>query len=397
VQAVTIGTWQERLRSLPERVVDAGAAAAVAVAMTLTISVATEEDASRSPDVLAYLLGLSMAGFLFLRRRWPMGVLIASTGVLMIYYSVDYPAFSPAVPLAAAAYFAASAGQLLPAATLLSGIVLVSASWQTVGEDTSLGTVVGQGLLTDAALMAAVLLLGEAVRNRRAWAEEVRARLRRADEEREREAARRVAEERLRIARELHDVMAHTIAALNVQAGVAADVIDDAPEEARASMRTIREQSREAMTELKAAVGVLRGSDPDAPRAPAPGLAGVDGLVRTASGAGLKVDLAVSGAARPLPGAVDLTAYRIVQESLTNVVRHAGASAATVAIRYEPDAVVVEVDDDGRGPNGAAPGGFGLMGMRERAAAVGGTFHAGPGPGGGFRVSARLPIAEGPA
>jgi signal transduction histidine kinase len=394
---VTIGAWQQRLRSLPERVVDAGVVVGVALVMTLTISVATEDDASRSPDVLAYLLGASVVGFLLLRRRWPMGVLIASTGVLMIYYSLDYPAFSPAVPLAAAAYFAAAAGHLLPAATLLGGMVLVSASWQTVGEDTSLWTVVSRGLLTDAALMAAVLLLGEAVRNRRAWAEEVRARLRRADEDREREAARRVAEERLRIARELHDVMAHTIAALNVQAGVAADVIDDSPDEARASMRTIREQSREAMAELKATVGVLRGGEPDAPRAPAPGLAGVEGLVRTASGAGLKVDMAVTGVARPLPGAVDLTAYRIVQESLTNVVRHAGASAATVAIRYDPDAVVVQVDDDGRGPNGAGPGGYGLMGMRERAAAVGGTFQAGPAPGGGFRVSARLPTAEGPA
>lgn len=405
---MTVADIQARLQRLSPRTVDAGLVAAVALAMTLTISVA-EEDGARSPNALAYVLGLVVAALVLVRRQWPLGALIASVGVLFVYYGLDYEAFSPAVPLAVTAYYAAAAGQIVPAGMLLAGVVLVSVGYQTVGEDTSLASVIGTGTLADAALLAAVLLLGEAVRSRRALAAEIRARL-------ARETARRVAEERLRIARDLHDVIAHTIAGVNVQAAVAADALDDAPGEARASLDAIREQSGEALAELKATVGVLRDEGGDAPRAPAPGLADLDGLVRTATGAGVRVDVSVDGDARALPGAVDLTAYRIVQESLTNVVRHARASRASVRVRYDADAVVVQVEDDGRGAqaNGETrparptstghsttappsvagsgiPGGFGLAGMRERAATVGGTFEAGEGPGGGFRVEARLP------
>jgi signal transduction histidine kinase len=373
--------WMTRPEASPtvegvkhDRLVDAALIAAVAAALTLTITVAAEEDATRSPDALAYLIGVAVAALLAARRRWPMGVLVGSVGLLMIYYSRDYPAFSPAVPLAAASYSAAVAGHARPAAVLLTGLLAISVGWQTLGEDASPGTVIG-ATLTDAALLAAVLLLGEVVRNRRAWAAEV--------------AERRVQEERVRIARELHDVMAHTIAAVNVQAGVAADAIDDDPEQAKASLRAIREGGRHAMAELKATVGLLRDGE-DAPRAPAPGLAALDGLVETARGAGLRVDVETAGSARPLPGAIDLTAYRIVQESLTNVVRHAHAATARVLVRYEPGALELCVEDDGRGTaNGTS--GHGLAGMRERAAAVGGTLDAGPARDGGFRVSARLP------
>jgi signal transduction histidine kinase len=356
------------------RLIDAGLVVVVAAAMALTISVAEEDDATRDPDALAYLIGFGVAALLPLRRRWPMGVLVGSAGLLFVYYGLGYPAFSPAVPLAVPAYFAAAAGFLLPAAVLTAGVVLFGAGWQTIGEDTDALSVLGTGTLADAALFAAVLLLGEAVRNRRAWANEV--------------AERRVQQERMRIARELHDVMAHTIAGLNVQAGVAADVLEDSPEEARAALRTIREQSRETMAELRATVGLLRSGA--APREPAPGVGALDALVDMAAGAGVHVELTVAGTVRPLPGTIDLTAYRIVQESLTNVVRHAHASTARVVVRYEPNGLVVQVEDDGRGSaNGA--GGYGLVGMRERAAAVGGTLTAGSVPGGGFRVDARLP------
>jgi signal transduction histidine kinase len=370
------------LSRLPPAAVDAALVVAVAAAMTLTISVAAE-DSTREPDLLAYALGLCVGVLLAARRRWPMGVLVASVGVLWIYYALDYPAFAPAVPLAAATYFASAAGHLRAAALLIAGVLIFGLAWQTLGEDASLASVIGINTLADASLLAAVLLLGEAVRSRRAWAEEVRART-------EREAARRVEEERLRIARELHDVMAHTIAGVNVQAGVAADVIDEDPEQAKASLRAIREGGREAMAELRATVGLLRGTEA-ASHAPAPGLGDLDGLARMVGEAGLKVDVEVAGPARTLSGAVSLTAYRIVQESLTNVVRHARAEAASVSVRYEPDAVVVRIEDDGRGVAADGATGHGIAGMRERAAAVGGTLQAGPGPSGGFRVSARLP------
>jgi signal transduction histidine kinase len=390
VDRVMIGDWQARLRTLSPRAVDTGLALALAAAMTLTISVAEEPDASRSPDALAYLLGLGLAALLLLRRRWPLGVLIGSVGLLAVYYGLDYPAFSAAVPLAVPAYLAALAGRGVPAAALLAVFVVLGGTVARLDEGESLAEVLRDSLITDAALLAAVLLLGEAVRNRRAWAEEVRGRLLRAEQEREREAERRVQEERLRIAREMHDVLAHTIAAINVQAGVGADVIDDAPEKARASLRDIRRQTRDAMSELRAVLGVLRDPAPEAPRAPAPGLAELDGLIESAGEAGVEVALTVTGEARPLPNAVDLTAYRIVQESLTNVLRHARTSAASVRVHFEADAIDVQVEDDGRGTQDGANG-FGLTGMRERVAAVGGTLQAGAAPGGGFRVHATLP------
>jgi signal transduction histidine kinase len=379
---------------MPPKAADALITAALAGAMVLTISVASE-DGAREPDALAYLLGLTVAALLPARRRWPLGVLLGSVGVLLTYFALGYPAFAPAVALAVAAYYAAVAGHIRSAAVLLAGLLLFGVGWQTLGEDSSLASVVGTGTLADASLMAAVLLLGEAVRSRRAWAEEVRARLERAEADRERDAGRRVEEERLRIARELHDVVAHTIAALNVQAAVAADQIDDEPEQAKAALRTVRRASREAIAELKATVGLLRGGD-DAPRTPAPGLAGLDGLVRTAAAAGVKVDVSVAGSERALPGAIDLTAYRIVQESLTNAVRHAQAGTATVQLRYEADGIEVRVHDDGRGTAVNGSHGYGLVGMRERAAALGGTLEAGPAAEGGFRVSARMPTREAP-
>jgi signal transduction histidine kinase len=392
-----LGDWLARLRGLSPRAIDIGLAVTVAAAMALTIGIAEEPGAGRSPDVLAYVLGMSVAALLLLRRRWPLGVLIASIGVLSVYFGLDYDAFSAAVPLAAAAYSAAVAGKGLPAAAALAAFVVIGGSVARLDEGDSLAEVLREGLITDAALLAAVLLLGEAVRNRRAWAEEVRARLRRAEHDRDREAERRVEQERLRIAREMHDVLAHTIAAINVQAGLAGDVIDEAPDRARASLRDIRRQSRDAIAELRGTVGVLREGGTAAPREPAPGLAELDRLVEKAAGAGVRVEVAVAGAARPLPGTVDLAAYRIAQESLTNVVRHAHASAATVTVRYDHEAVELEVQDNGGGnTNGAndTPGGHGLTGMRERAAALGGTLRVGAAPGGGFLVQATLPTRD---
>jgi signal transduction histidine kinase len=398
--AVMLDAWLARLRELPPCAVDVGLALAVAAALVLTISIAEEPDATRSPDVLAYLLGVGIASLLLLRRRWPLGVLIGSVGLLSIYYGLDYPAFSSSVALAVPAYSAAVAGRAGRAALLLGAFVVVGGTVARLDEGESLTEVLRDSLIIDAALLAAVLLLGEAVRNRRAWAEEVRARLARAEEDREREAERRVQQERLRIAREMHDVLAHTLAAINVQAGVGADVIDEEPERARGTLQEIRRQIRAAIAELRATIGVLREGAAEAPRAPVPGLAELDGLVETAAGAGLHVDVSVAGAARPLPGAVDLAAYRIVQESLTNVIRHARASHATVSLRYDPQAVVLEVRDDGSGDaNGASadPDGHGLVGMRERALSVGGTLHAGATPAGGFRVRATLPTRDGRA
>ncbi|WP_391858196.1 sensor histidine kinase [Streptomyces silvisoli] len=242
---------------------------------------------------------------------------------------------------------------------------------------------------------------GDAVRSRRAYVAAIEERAVRAERTREEEARRRVAEERMRIARELHDVVAHHIALVNVQAGVAAHVMDSRPAQAKQALAHVREASRSALDELRATVGLLRqAGDPEAPMEPAPRLADldrlVDGFVRT----GLRAEVVTEGladAAEPLPATVDLTAYRVIQESLTNAHKHAGPDAR-VRVRIVRDGTGVEITvlDDGTG--GAAAdaghgGGHGLIGMRERATALGGRFEAGPRPEGGFRVFVRLPSA----
>jgi signal transduction histidine kinase len=320
-------------------------------------------------------------------------VFVVSVGLLLGYYLLDYPGFSAAVPLAVATYTVAAAGHTVAAAAVLLAFNAVGVAWQTIVEGIPLLTILGTYTLVNVALLAAVLLLGEAVRHRRAWAQEVRERLRQAEQHRAEEAARRLEDERFRIARELHDVLAHTIAAVSVQAGVAAEIIADSPDQARRSLQIIREQIREAIGELRAMVGLLRGSEPEVRHAPAPGLGELDTLVRFACRAGVDVECSVGGEVRPLPAAIELTAYRIVQESLTNVVRHAHASRARVLVHFGPSALVLRIEDNGRGANSVpADDGHGVIGMRERATALGGSLTAGPSAGGGYVVSAQLPV-----
>jgi signal transduction histidine kinase len=248
------------------------------------------------------------------------------------------------------------------------------------------------------ALLVLVALLGDGVHTRGRLRDEVRERLRVAKAEKELEAQARVTGERLRIAHELHDVMAHTITTMTVQAGVAADLLDERPDEARDALRSLRASARDATAELRATITVLRVGDDAAPRLPAPGLGQLEDLVRGVEDAGVRVELIVLGEPRPLPAAVDLTAYRIVQEALTNVLRHAAASRAAVCIHHEPAAVGIQVDDDGRGGSGhEAPGGYGLLGLAERVHAIGGRMRTGPRQEGGFRVEATLPAAQGQA
>jgi signal transduction histidine kinase len=210
---------------------------------------------------------------------------------------------------------------------------------------------------------------------------------------REEERRRRADEERLAIARDLHDVLAHSISLINVQAGVALHLIDEQPEQARTALAAIKEASGEALREVRSALGTLRGAGESAPRAPAPSLTRLGELVAGTESTGLRVDVQVTGRQRPLPVEVDQAAFRIVQEALTNVRRHAEAEAATVRLDYGEEELEVGVEDDGRGPVGGSAGdGSGIDGMRERASALGGRFEAGARPEGGFRVRAHLPI-----
>lgn len=244
--------------------------------------------------------------------------------------------------------------------------------------------------LSVAAWMLLVVAVAEVLRYR--WERNAERRAAAAEAQR-----RQVDEERLRIARELHDVLAHSISLIHVQAGVALELMDEQPEQARTALSTIKAASKEALGEVRQVLGTLRTPGAAAPRTPAPGLARLGELADQAARAGLRVTVEEQGRRRELPPGVDLAAFRIVQEALTNVLRHSAARSARVLLRWEPDGLTVRVDDDGpaSAAGGAAAGGSGsgLVGMRERAAALGGSAQAGPRGDGGFRVEARLPLA----
>jgi signal transduction histidine kinase len=211
---------------------------------------------------------------------------------------------------------------------------------------------------------------------------------------------RRASEERLRIARDLHDVIGHNISLINVQAAVGLDLMDLQPDQARASLAAIKTVSKEALDELRSMLVALRQVGDDVPRAPAPGLERLPELIDLSRAAGLSVTTEVTGAPRPVPTAIGVAAYRIVQESLTNVARHASPATAIVRLSYEPGRLIVQVQDNGKSTagNGKAPpgSGSGIAGMRERAVTVGGQFEAGPRPEGGFAVVASWPIGAEP-
>jgi signal transduction histidine kinase len=250
-------------------------------------------------------------------------------------------------------------------------------------------------------IIAVAWVLGHFVGDRQVYAAQLEERTAELERAREELARRAVAEERLRLARELHDVVAHAMSVIAVQSGVGAHVADSRPEEVGKALAAIEATSRAALTELRRLLGVLRqDSDPQASLTPVPGLANLDSLLAEVGKAGLAVRLRVEGTPLQLPAGVDLSAYRIVQEALTNVVKHAGPAHAQVTIGYRDQEVTVEVTDDGRGAvppasDGRAGTGHGLIGMRERVAAFNGDLEVGPRPGGGFRVAARLPLAPG--
>jgi signal transduction histidine kinase len=247
------------------------------------------------------------------------------------------------------------------------------------GHDPSLGASLGL-----AAWLLVLFGVGETIRHRSLRAAE-RARVRDA------ETRQRMSEERLRIARELHDVLAHNISLINVQAGTALHRAHRSEQDAYRALGTIKTVSQDTLGELRSLLGALRQVDEAVPRAPTPGLARLHDLVASAAASGVTVSVARTGEPRALPASVDLACYRIIQEALTNVARHAGSARAAVHIIYGEDDVIVEVDDEGRA-TGTFVAGTGMTGMAERASALGGTFAAGPRPGCGFQVRAWLPI-----
>ena len=245
--------------------------------------------------------------------------------------------------------------------------------------------------LATVAVSGAAAAVGVAVRSQRAALAAAQDRAHQAELTREEEAERRVTDERLRIARELHDVVAHHISVINVQAGVARHLMDADPGQARTALGLVREASKTVLSEMSAVVGLLRTQDEDAPTEPAPGLSRVPALVESVRRAGLELSWTSTGDPHPLPPICDLTAYRVVQESLTNAVKY-GTGSADLVIDHRPEAVTIEVRNPVDPTRTASPGaGHGLIGMRERVEAVSGLLVTGPDGAGGFTVHAEVP------
>lgn len=341
---------------------------------------------------VALVVGLSAAASLLARRRAPGWTLILSGALTLLQFHVDSAAaattvLAPAVALYSLALRRGRREQLLAAIAAVAAIITAEAL--RASGPTLLQT------LGHVLLIAIPLLAAEAHRTRHAYVGLLRERLALAERTREQDAEQRAAQERLRIARDLHDVVAHTLTTINVQAATAAELLDRDPRHARAALETIADASRDAIGELRTILGILRDADSgEPPLAPAPGVDTLSELVkRTSEGEGLDVQLEITGE-RPahLPDTVSLAAFRIVQESITNARRHAAGAAVRVSLSFEPGCLAVAVEN-GAGTlslgNGASPG-VGIVGMTERAPAVGGTLHAGPLPV-GFRVAAELP------
>jgi signal transduction histidine kinase len=339
--------------------------------------------------VLAHTLPIAV------RRRWPLPVLAAglATGAAFAALGLNLVALTFALLI-----YVYTVAARCPRRVSLAGLAATEALLVLVwlARPRSIGD--GGSLVLDGLILAAAWWLGDGARRRQEAIDTAQRRAAELEAAREELARRAVTEERLRIARELHDVVAHSMSIIAVQSGVGVHVLDSQPEEARKALVAVEATSRQALVEMRRLLGVLRQEhEPRGSLAPAPGLAEVETLAAEVARAGVRVEVRIEGTPAELPAGLDLSAYRIVQEALTNVVKHAGSARAQVMVGYGDQDIRVEVIDDGNAVTSVSDGrvgtGHGLIGMRERVQAFGGDLEAGPRPGGGFRVAARLPLA----
>ena len=372
-------------------------------------------DAERQPLFFGFphWAGVTIAGFVVVpaavRRLWPRSSL---TVILAATLAAGAAGVSTDPPVSAAlVLYAIALVEPMPAAARLFAATLATVAAMIVTQmclaavtrhDAAWAATMAARLLASGLVLCAAWVIGYAVRQQRAYTEGLR-------EQAERQAAEQLTEQRLRIARELHDIVAHALSLIAVQAGVANYVIGTRPDEAARALSSIEQNSRSALAEMRTLLGILRADEPsgigqaDGGLTPAPGLAGLSRLTEQAAAAGVQVQVEIFGQPRQPPAGIDLTAYRVIQEALTNVVKHAATDRCRVRLSYGDDDLTIEVTDRGRGrfPGRHAPGragsadhgGHGIAGMRERVAMYSGQFEAGPLPERGFRVTACLPLA----
>ena len=395
--------WSD-VRSTSERprgLVDVAVAVLVGVLSLFDVAAASAErlPGERPADGFAYALIVLAAVSLVWRRRAPIGVLAVVTGAVSVFWVRDHGAFLSALGLPALFAVAAHGTHRVRAWVAMATsvvVLMVSASFGLLDDPDGYQYLTALSML---GFLVGAIAAGVVVRNRERIFVDTERRAAEAEADRQAEAERAVAKERSRIAREMHDVVAHSMSVVAVQAAAGREIVHADPDKAAHVFARIEAVGRESLTELRRMLGVLRELDDEtASLAPQPGVAQIADAVEQSNAAGVATRLIVTGRQRTLPPGVELTAFRIVQEALTNVRKHAGRPAvATVSIDYEPDAVVLEIVDDGRGAATALSGwgsGHGLLGMRERVEIYGGELSAAPCPGGGFAVRASLPLVD---
>lgn len=384
-------SWQQRTSRHP-RAVDLTVAVLLFPVTVIGSRITTPDTHPRDGLLVPVILAGIASAVLPAHRTHPRTVLAVTTVCTMVAGVRGYlPTGALLAPVIAALYwFAVQSSRTATRIAAIATMIPLVATPLIVnpGEHVLLQT------LSPITLVLLPVAFGTATRMRRAYLEALHARLEDAERTREDEARHRVAEERMRIARELHDVVAHHLALANAQAGTAAHLAGTHPEQTRQILADLAGTTSSALRELKATVGLLRqANDPDSSLEPSPGLDRLADLTTSLASAGLTVTVTTEGEHRELSPAVDLTAFRIIQEALTNVTKHAAARTAEVRLRYVADRLTITVTDQGAGRARTASGpGFGLIGMRERAHSVGGRLQAGPRPEGGFQVTAELPL-----
>lgn len=386
-------SWQVESPYSPpsRRLFDVAVVAAVLVAIIAGTSAVSHE--GPGPDPLGWALLGAAGGALIVRRRWAVPVMWLVISAALAYTLLDNPGGFYTIPVGVAVFTVAADRRRRAALIGLLGAFILF-----LGTDLLFDTghdIAGGSALWFLGWLTVAYLLGEVMRSRSDYVRAVEERAVEEERSRHEEALRRAGEERMAIARDLHDVLAHSISIINVQAGAALHHLDSAPEETREALVKVRDTGKQALGELRSSIAVLRHRDVDrmAPTRPAPGLEDIAELAERTRLAGLEVDVVAEGDDE-VPAPIGLAVYRIVQESLTNVVRHSRATRASVTLARSREMLVVRVDDDG---HGAVPGGghgHGIDGMRERTRTLGGDLTAGPRPEGGFRVEARIPLEE---
>jgi signal transduction histidine kinase len=391
-----MSTLTARVRTwgpLVDRVIDP-AIALIVIGIGLLSVVAVPASIGTMPTALGVAAVIATGALVAVRRRWPLAVLLAIAAILLAEQlygtSLNFSGFALLIAGFTVAAETPRRTSLVVLAAMpayfVVAIVMYNAAHPSPFE------VIASDFISAIVIFGTAWLVGDSLRRRRARTAALEERA--AQLERNQAEAARVAveNERALIARELHDVVAHGVSVMVIQAAAARRVMDDQPDEARAALATIETTGREALAEMRRLLGIVRSGEGRAPLSPQQGLANLGPLIASASAAGVVAELSIDGEQRPLAPGVDLAAYRIVQEAVTNVIKHAAPARATIHLTYEPTALAIDVRDDGRRGGSSADGvGHGLVGMEERVRLYGGTFRAGPLPAGGFAISARIP------